>query len=106
MKCLAYDNAFQVQRCEKFPSWLELEKERQKQKQEEKKRAQKAPSAPPRNVPNTVVRVPKRKHSEMLDSYFEEEEEELDYGEDGSDFDHEPELYYKRRGTRSRPIAL
>jgi len=106
MKCLAYDNTFQVQLCEKFPPWLELEKEKERQKQEEKKRAQEAPSAPPRKVPNTVVRIPKRKHSEILDSDFEEEEEELDYDEDGSDFDHEPELHYKSRGTRSRPIVL
>ncbi|KAF9558415.1 hypothetical protein CPC08DRAFT_667608 [Agrocybe pediades] len=99
MKCVGYDNAFQLELCEKFASYVPPPKPPKpdnatKPSSQKRKKAQ--------NSPKTQGKKQKRKSSERdhdLDDQDGEREESDDY--EGVEW-----KMYKNRGTRSRPGVL
>ncbi|KAF8164763.1 hypothetical protein B0H34DRAFT_210332 [Crassisporium funariophilum] len=105
MKCVAYDNAFQLQLCEKFPNWVAPQRKSRKPKTLKPKKEMTRGSATKR----------KRERSESSDRVKAESEEEEAEDEETWESGAEDkvdesgmdvESTYIPHGTRSRPIIL
>ena len=99
MECVGYDNAFQLELCDKFPLWVPPPRR---------------PKGSGKSAPKkSKVAGQKRKREESPGSNFENDDErEYDANSSRrSKFKHLSEdeddvLTYAPRGTRSRPICL
>ena len=110
MECVGYDNAFQLELCEKFPLWVPPPKRSSKSKSSKKSKSRVSGKSPTKD---SKVAGRKRKREESLsdsdDGRNEDESEEATGRREidnlSEDEDHEV-LTYRPRGTRSRPICL
>ena len=97
MECVGYDNAFQLELCEKFPLWVPPPKKSRGSRK----------SSPKKSKVTVAGRKRKRDESPGSDHSNlknEDESEREATGELSEDEDEVPT--YRPRGTRSRPICL
>ena len=107
MECVGYDNAFQLELCDKFPLWVPPTKASKAPKSSKKRRGSgKSPTK------SSKVAGRKRKRGESFADSDDDRNEVESEGATGSaeidnlSEDEEEGPTYRPRGTRSRPICL
>lgn len=109
MKCVAYENPFQIGTCEKFRTWVPPPPEDKSNKVEGKRstRSKPGPKAEERTLNKSTSSGRKRKRVESGED--EDEVHADDYQDSGSAEETETmpnKLIYSHRGTRSGPLYL
>jgi len=107
MECVGYDNAFQLELCEKFPLWVPPPRKPRGSGKSSAKQSKVAGRKRKRErSPDSDVDLnPKNEDESELEATGQREEREFD-DFSGDEDDAAEVLTYRHGGTRSRPIYI